>query len=100
LSPIVITPETKQSYEKPKFQTHERNPLLLALLVLPLLLLSPAAQAQSGYVLIPMDDSQRNHLKAYGVMFQHLQDGNTGKWLLNYRGGSFMAPQTESMVRR
>ncbi len=59
-----------------------------------------SVQAQSGYVLIPMDDSQRNHLKAYGVMFQHLHDGHTGKWLLNYRGGSFMAPQTESMVRR
>ncbi len=77
------------------------TPLLLALLVLPILLLAaPATQAQSNYVLIPMDDSQRNHLKAYGVMFQHLQDGHTGKWLLNYRGGSFLAPQTESMVRR
>ncbi len=77
------------------------TPLLLAILILPVLLLAaPAAQAQSGYVLIPMDDSQRNHLKAYGVMFQHLQDGHTGKWLLNYRGGSFLAPQTESMVRR
>lgn len=60
----------------------------------------PVAQAQSGYVLIPMDDSQRNHLKAYGVMFEHLLDGNTGKWLLNYRGGSFLTPHTDNMLRQ
>ena len=47
-----------------------------------------------------MDDGQRNHLKAYGVIFQHLEDGHTGKWLLNYRGGSFLAPETDNMVRR
>jgi len=84
--------------------TAKYTSLLLALLVLPMILLAApvtqTSQAQSGYVLIPMDDSQRNHLKAYGVMFQHLLDGHTGKWLLNYRGGSFLAPQTESMVRR
>lgn len=64
--------------------------------------LSPQAEsrAQSGYVLIPMDDGQRNHLKAYGIMFQHLEDGHTGKWLLNYRGGSFLTPRTEEIVRR
>ncbi len=78
--------------------THLVITLLLAILI-PVMQPDPVvAQAQSSYVLIPMDDGQRNHLKAYGVMFQHLLDGNTGKWLLNYRGGSFMAPHTDEMV--
>jgi hypothetical protein len=42
-------------------------------------------------ILIPMDDSQHNHLKAYGIAFQSLSIGNTIDWLLNYRGGSFLA---------
>jgi len=38
-----------------------------------------------------MDDvSQENHLKAYGITFYSLQKGNNVKWLLNYRGGSFL----------
>ena len=38
-----------------------------------------------------MDDiSQKNHLKAYGITFYSLQKGNDVKWLLNYRGGSFL----------
>ncbi len=38
-----------------------------------------------------MDDSQTNHLKAYGFTYKVLQ-GEDAKvsWLLNYRGGSFM----------
>lgn len=59
------------------------------------------SMAQSAsYVLIPMDTAQRNHLKAYGIMFNHLDAGHTGKWLLNYRGGAFLAPRTDDMVRR
>ena len=41
-------------------------------------------------ILIPMDDSQSNHLKAYGVTFWVLGNGVDAEWLLNYRGGSFM----------
>jgi hypothetical protein len=51
-------------------------------------------------VLIPMDASQTNHLKAYGVVFNHIKDGNAVKWLLNYRGGSFMAPVTNDIIRK
>jgi len=43
-------------------------------------------------LLIPMDDSQSNHLKAYGVTYRALRRGATGEWLLNYRGGSFLLP--------
>ena len=41
-------------------------------------------------ILIPMDDSQSDHLKAYGITFWHLKRGQTADWLLNYRGGSFL----------
>ena len=40
-------------------------------------------------ILIPMDKSQSNHLKAYGIAFYALQEGMNVEWFLNYRGGSF-----------
>jgi hypothetical protein len=42
------------------------------------------------YILIPMDETQTNHLKAYGVSFWVLQQQGEVSWLLNYRGGSFL----------
>ena len=51
-------------------------------------------------VLIPMDGSQTNHLKAYGIIFNHVDDGETGMWLLNYRGGSFLTTNTNEIVRK
>lgn len=36
-----------------------------------------------------MDDSQTNHLKAYGIAYWQLQQNQLVEWLLNYRGGSF-----------
>jgi hypothetical protein len=42
------------------------------------------------YVLIPMDLSQTDHLKAYGVAYWSLEKGVNVEWLLNYRGGSFL----------
>ena len=36
-----------------------------------------------------MDDSQKNHLKAYGISFWVLQNEIEVEWLLNYNGGSF-----------
>lgn len=55
-------------------------------------------------LLIPMDDSQKNHLKAYGLAYFALQQGITVDWLLNYRGGSFLIEfsqfaQSECTVR-
>ncbi len=43
----------------------------------------------STVILIPMDESQKNHLKAYGIAYWVLQNGLEINWLLNYRGGSF-----------
>ncbi len=44
----------------------------------------------STSILIPMDEAQTDHLKAYGIAYWTLQNGIEVKWLLNYRGGSFL----------
>ena len=44
----------------------------------------------NGQILIPMDQTQTDHLKAYGIAFEVLKEGLDVKWLLNYRGGSFL----------
>ena len=48
-------------------------------------------------VLVPMDERQSNHLKAYGAAFWALEQGINVDWLLNYRGGSFMVPASPSV---
>ena len=57
------------------------------------------APASSQFILVPMDRSQANHLKAYGLTYATLQAGGRGEWLLNYRGGSFLLPDTEGVRR-
>ncbi|MEP7234811.1 MAG: asparagine synthetase B [Ignavibacteriota bacterium] len=42
-------------------------------------------------ILIPMDLEQADHLKAYGITYWALTKGINIDWLLNYRGGSFIA---------
>jgi len=68
-------------------------------LVLALALASgKVARAQS--LLVPMDDGQRNHLKAYGVTYLALKTGQKAEWLLNYRGGAFLLPDAPDLRRR
>ncbi|MGV3588644.1 MAG: asparagine synthetase B [Adhaeribacter sp.] len=50
------------------------------------ILIRPAFASE---VLIPMDDAQKDHLKAYGVAYYILTKQVEVDWLLNYRGGSF-----------
>ena len=45
---------------------------------------------RAAYLLIPMDETQKNHLKAYGIAYWMLKHDVEVDWLLNYRGGSFM----------
>jgi len=54
-----------------------------------LLLVSFGARAGNS-ILIPMDESQKNHLKAYGIAYWVLKNEVEIEWLLNYRGGSFL----------
>ena len=54
----------------------------------------------ASYILIPMDaEGQKNHLKAYGITFWTLNKQQKVKWLLNYRGGSFLLPDFEEVQR-
>ncbi|HEU4563954.1 MAG TPA: hypothetical protein VFS05_04860 [Gemmatimonadaceae bacterium] len=69
------------------------------LLVLAVVALAPAA-ARAQHLLVPMDDDQSNHLKAYGLTYNALKDGARAEWLLNYRGGAFLLPDTPEMRRR
>ncbi len=55
-----------------------------------LFLLQSSLLIAQGKILIPMDLSQTDHLKAYGIAYWALTKGTEVDWLLNYRGGSFM----------
>ena len=56
--------------------------------------------AAASYILIPMDaESQKEHLKAYGLTYWTLEKKVKVKWLLNYRGGSFLLPDTEEIKK-
>jgi len=45
--------------------------------------------AKANYIFIPMDESQTDHLKAYGIAYWVLENQVEVDWLLNYHGGSF-----------
>ena len=70
------------------------RPLLLLILTL-----LSFTDARARQILIPMDASQTNHLKAYGVIYNYITTGTEAQWLLNYRGGSFMAPYSDELLR-
>ena len=66
--------------------------ILLIIIFLPALLL-----AQSK-LFIPMDLTQTDHLKAYGITFNALKKGLKADWLLNYQGGSFMLDYSDRVI--
>ena len=58
-----------------------------------------ATLSYSSSILIPMDDSQKDHLKSYGIAFWALQGNLEIHWLLNYRGGSFLIPSSKAITK-
>jgi hypothetical protein len=62
-----------------------------------LVAVAPFGEAAATQLLVPMDLSQTNHLKAYGLAYHTLERGRNVRWLLNYRGGSFLMPDLESV---
>jgi hypothetical protein len=54
-----------------------------------------AIRLQATYIFIPMDNTQKNHLKAYGLAYWVLGFEVDTYWLVNYRGGSFMFKHTK-----
>jgi hypothetical protein len=67
-----------------------RAAIVLALAALP--------ATASARVLVPMDDKQTDHLRAYGLTYWALERGMNGEWLLNYRGGSFLLPDNGALA--
>lgn len=64
-----------------------------------LLMCAMVGKTLANSILIPMDDRQSNHLKAYGVAYWVLKEDLEVEWLLNYRGGSFMTKYTSNIER-
>src|SRR3989454_8687723 len=62
-------------------------------------LLPPYRLTTLPSLLVPMDESQSDHLKAYGVAYRAIQAGLKAEWLLNYRGGSFLIPDADALRR-
>jgi hypothetical protein len=55
---------------------------------------------KASYLLLPMDETnQTNHLKAYGITYWVLTKNYKASWLLNYRGGSFLLPNTPDVAK-
>jgi hypothetical protein len=75
-----------------------RSCSIVALFVLAALVSLETGRAGAN-ILIPMDLTQTNHLKAYGVAYHALQRGENVEWLLNYRGGSFLLDDSENTKR-
>jgi hypothetical protein len=68
-------------------------PLLLAAVM------AAAAPASAQQLLVPMDEAQQQHLKAYGLTYWVLDQRMTGEWLLNYRSGAFLLPDRPEVRR-
>lgn len=76
-----------------KKQTLKKNLFILVFLFI-------GFHSYASYILIPMDaETQKNHLKAYGITFWTLEKQQKVKWLLNYRGGSFLLPDFEEIQK-
>jgi hypothetical protein len=58
-----------------------------------------SSSLRANQLLIPMDQTQKNHLKSYGLIYWVLANYELEvDWLLNYRGGSFMVPVNQAFV--
>lgn len=73
--------------------------LLSSILVVFLVVAMRPGLAPGQDLLVPMDDQQSDHLKAYGGVYATLENGQTVDWLLNYRGGAFLTRATSEAVQ-
>jgi hypothetical protein len=63
-------------------------------------LAASSAHLAAQHLLVPMDDAQQNHLKAYGLTYNAIKAAVPAEWLLNYRGGSFLLGDTPELRRQ
>ncbi|MEL7375336.1 MAG: asparagine synthetase B, partial [Bacteroidota bacterium] len=64
-----------------------------------LLAIGLAGFVKASMILIPMDETQTDHLKAYGITYWVLENEIEAYWLLNYRGGSFAFQHSQVFER-
>lgn len=69
-------------------------------ILLIILVITLAHTASANYIVIPMDEVQKNHLKAYGIAYYALEREVEVTWLLNYRGGAFMMKYADALERQ
>ena len=62
--------------------------------------LTSTAGVGAQTLLVPMDESQENHLRAYGLVFWTIAEGERAEWLLNYRAGSFLVPSQQRVLEK
>lgn len=55
--------------------------------------------SKASWLLLPMDEAQKDHLKAYGITYWVLQKEVEAEWLLNYRAGSFLLPYSSEIEK-
>lgn len=73
------------------FSFYMKNRLLILFLVI-------SNSIWASFIYVPMNhDNQKNHLKAYGIVFYSLQNGLKAKWLLNYDGGAFLIENNQAI---
>ncbi|MFL5471414.1 MAG: asparagine synthetase B [Gemmatimonadales bacterium] len=58
-----------------------------------------ANRGSAPWLLVPMDDAQADHLKAYGLAYRALKRGAKAEWFLNFRNGSFLLPGDAATAR-
>jgi hypothetical protein len=65
-------------------------------------LVAAGQAAFAQHLLVPMDDAQTDHLKAYGLTYWCLEEPRVYRceWLLNYRCGSFLLPDSPDVRDR
>lgn len=85
------------SYHTARFKGKMIKKQYAIFLLILLCMVMPTARA--SYLLIPMDETQRNHLKAYGIAYYALERDVEVTWLLNYRGGAFMMKYADQIDR-
>lgn len=67
-------------------------------ILIPIFFIFTSLFAQSK-ILIPMDQNQTDHLKAYGITFSAIKEGAKADWLLNYKGGSFLIDYSDNVKK-
>lgn len=72
--------------------------ILMRKILVSIMILFSVMQLNATYILIPMEhNTQKDHLKAYGITYWVISQNVEAYWLLNYRGGSFAFPYAKSI---